>query len=71
MNLMPKWMRLLPFSDQLDPIYHILLAVAFIGVMATLMGMLAGLVLLLPVLLLIFLLWCSYIDDGYKEGNDG
>lgn len=70
-SLMPRWMREFPFADQIDFIYHLSLVVAALGVMGALMGVVGGLVLALPFALLVFLLWRTYIDDGYKEGGDG
>lgn len=71
MNPMPKWMRSLPFTDFLIPLYYMLILVAAVGVMGALMGAPITLLLVLPLALFVFLLWRSYIDDGYRNGNDG
>lgn len=66
MNLMPRWMRQLPFADFLAPLYYLLIAVALTGTVGALMGEVVTLVFVLPFALFVFLLWRSYIDDGYK-----
>lgn len=71
MNLMPRWMRQLPFADQIKSLYYLLLATALLGLVGTAIGPAICLILILPFALFVFLLWRTYIDDGYKEGKDG
>lgn len=66
MNLMPRWMRQMPYSDFLAPLYHILLLVAVLGLVGALAGEMVTLLFVLPFLLFVFALWRTYIDDGYR-----
>lgn len=66
-SLMPRWMRRFPFADQIGVIYHLLLAIALIGLTDALMGLVAGLLLMLPFALFVFLLWRMRHDDGYER----
>lgn len=79
MNLMPKWMRELPFAGYLAPIDGFLFGIGLLGLLSIVLFfvdrdpflLVQGVGLWLPFAFCRFLLWRLYCDGGYKEGKDG
>lgn len=73
-RLTPKWILQMPFGHVITPIYVVSQLVAAVGVGCLVAGIaglradqiMAGLVALVPFLFLLFLLWRTHLDDGYR-----
>lgn len=69
-----RWLTVLPFWYAISPVFFVSMVLAFLGLLSFFLGLvngdapavIFGLMALVPFLFVLFLLWRTYIDDGYQ-----
>lgn len=73
--MIPKWLRELPFWSSISATVYVALFAAVMGALMALVGWWrgdveivgGGLIAMTPFAVILFLLWRTYVDDGYRQ----
>lgn len=69
-----RWAKALPYWERIGSVFWLALFVAAVGALSIAIGLLmgnveaiiAGVISVIPAVFAWFLLWRSYVDDGYR-----